>query len=153
MIDSRFFVVYLGVFGSLGIGAGMIGFLSVQWAESVYLISASGDLAQQLGPIFSGFVVLQNSILIQFFAIHMTLLLGLLFGGQKNRGQDGALVGGLGGLIGYLSFFIPAVGLLLVAPTESQLFQISSILLLVAGSFVISGLTGAVGGFIGAEAN
>lgn len=96
--------------------------------------------------------MLQNSIFIQFFAIHTTFLLGLLFGGQKHRGRNGALVGGLGGLIGYLSFFIPAVGLLLVAPTESQFFQISSILLLVAGSFVLSGLTGAIGGFVGAEA-
>ncbi len=151
MIDARFLGVYVGVFGTLGTGAGVVGFLSVRWAESVYLVAAGGDMVQTLGPVFSGFVVFQTSVFLQFLALVLAFVFGFVFGSREYGGRAGALVGGAGGLVGYVPFVLPAIGLLLVAPTASQVFPPSSLLPVVAGSFLLSGLTGAVGGFVGAE--
>lgn len=150
-LDTRFLGVYVGIFGTLGVAFGLVGLLSVRWAESVYVVSAGGDIVQTLGPIFSGFVVFQNSVFLQFFALVLAFVFGFIFGSREYAARVGALVGGTGGLVGYVSLLVPSMGLLLVAPSQSQVFALSSILLVAVGSFLFSGIAGAAGGYIGAK--
>lgn len=149
-MNSRLIGAYVGIFATLGVAFGLLGYLSVQWAESVYIASADGDMVETLGPIFAGFVVFQNSAILQFLALVLVFVFGFIVGSREYSGRDGALAGGIGGLVGYVSLTVSAMGLLLIAPSESQVFAVSSILPVVGVAFLLSGVAGAIGGYIGA---
>jgi hypothetical protein len=148
-LDSRLLAAYAGIFGTLGIVFGAVGFLSVRWAESVYIATASGDAARTLGPIFAGLVTFQNGVLVQFLAPLLAFVFGFVFGSREFSAGDAVLVGGGGGVVGYVSLAVPALGLTLLAPAESQVFPPTSILLVLLGAWLLSGVAGAVGGYVG----
>jgi hypothetical protein len=150
-LDSRLLGVYAAIFGTLGVAFGLIGFLSVQWAESVYITSASGDAVRTLGPVFAGFAALQTSVLLQFLSVVLVFVFGFVFGSRQFSPRDGALIGGAGGVVGYVSLTIPGLGLLLLAPSRAQVFPLSSILLLLVGSLVVSAVAGTAGGYVGVQ--
>jgi hypothetical protein len=148
-LDSRLLAAYAGVFGTLGIVFGLVGFLSVQWAESVYIASASGEAARTLGPIFAGLVTFQNGVLVQFLAPLLAFVFGFVFGSREFSAGDGLLVGGVGGGVGYVSLAVPAIGITLLAPSQSQVFPPASMLPVVLGAWLLSVVAGAVGGYVG----
>jgi hypothetical protein len=150
-LDSRLLAAYVGIFGTVGAVFGLVGFLSVQWAESVYIASASGEAVRTYGPIFAGLVTFQHSALVQLLAPVLTLVFGFVFGSREFAARDGALVGGVGGVVGYVSLTVPALALTLLAPSASQVFPPASMLPVVAGSLVLSVVAGAVGGSVGVE--
>lgn len=152
-VDSRVFGLYAGIFGVIGIAFGLTGFLSIRWAESVYISAASGDIVQTLGPVFAGVIVLQNTIVLQFLSLVLVLVFGFLFGSEQLARESGALVGGVGGLVGHLSLTIPSVLLVIVAPSEAQAFAPPSMLTLAISTLILAGIAGAVSGYVGSAAS
>lgn len=152
-LDSRHLGVYAAIFGTLGVAFGLVGFLSVRWAEAVYITSASGDAVRTLGPVFAGFAALQTGVLLQFLAVVLVFVFGFVFGSREFSPRDGALIGGAGGVVGYVSLMAPALGLLLVAPSGAQLFPLSSILVVIVGTLVVSAVAGTAGGYVGVQAS
>jgi hypothetical protein len=150
-LDSRVLAAYVGIFATLGTVFGLVGFLSVRWAETVYIASASGGAAGRLGPIFAGLVTFQNSVLLQFLAPLLTFVFGFVFGSREFSVGGGALLGATGGAVGYVALMLPALALSVLAPSGSQVFPLPSILPLVAAALVLSGVAGAVGGYLGAR--
>jgi hypothetical protein len=148
-LDSRLLAAYAGIFGTVGTALGLVGFLSVRWAESVYVASASGEAARTLGPIFAGLVTFQNGVLVQFLALVLAFVFGFVFGSREFSAGDGVLVGGVGGAVGYVTLAVPAIGITLLAPSQSQTFPPTSMLLVVLGAWLLSGTAGAVGGYVG----
>jgi hypothetical protein len=150
-IDARTLAMYPVIFGPLGIVFGLVGFISIRWAEAVYISAAAGEIVQTLGPVFAGTVVLQNTIMIHFLSLALVLVFSFQFGTQQLTTTDGAAVGGLGGIIGHASLLVPSIPLLIVAPAESQVFTLPSMLPLAISALVMAGLIGAISGYFGAK--
>lgn len=150
-IDSRTLAMYPVIFGPLGIGFGLVGFISIRWAETVYISAATGEIVQTLGPVFAGAVVFQNMILIHFLSLALILVFSFQFGAQQLTTTDGAAVGGLGGIVGHASLLVPSLPLLIAAPAESQVFTLPSMLPLAISALVMAGFIGAVSGYFGAK--
>lgn len=150
-IDSRTLAMYPAIFGPLGIVFGLIGFISIRWAETVYISAAAGGIVQTLGPVFSSVVVLQNTIMIHFLSLALILVFSFQFGSRQLTDKDGAVVGGLGGIVGHASLLVPSIPLLIAAPAESQVFTLPSMLPLAISALVMAGLVGAISGYFGAK--
>lgn len=138
----------VGVFATVGVALGVVGFVAVDWARTQFVTGASGSDPATFGPVFVALVAFQTTVTLFFIGPALAAALGLLSGSRFTDRQRAGVVGAAGALVGF--FVMTGLGLLgLSVPSGAgteQTYALGGAL----GPLLLSGVaTAASGGVAG----
>lgn len=144
---SDHLVVTIGVFGTVGLALGVIGFLAAGVAQARF-VDAAGGSAEQFGPVFLNVVHFGVLVTAMFVAPVLAGALSTFSGANIHDRGRSVGVGAAGSLVGYLLLVPLAVTLTNFGAPDAAAPLVGNWSLL-GGGAVATAFVGAVGGLLG----
>lgn len=149
----------VGVFAVVGVGLGFTGFFPMEYIVDQFSATDGGEFAQAIGQLFIGVVFLQSVMMAMFTGPTIGGLTGIMSGLSLNDRASAAVVGGVGGFLGFyimvlVSIFVMSLALPSTTGTGGetgvqQSTDLGQIITPVVKSGLPTGIVGAITGALG----
>ncbi|MFB6129490.1 MAG: hypothetical protein ABEJ28_01555, partial [Salinigranum sp.] len=141
-------------FAAVGVGFGIAGYTAMRWAQVQFVSAAGGADPGRFGPVLLAVVYFATTVSFMVAGPLLAGILGAMAGSQFRAPTDGALVGGGGGLAGYVALIVLGLGAtsLFGGPGTEQLYTFGSAVGPLALAAVATAVVGAGAGALGAWA-
>ncbi|WP_049972805.1 hypothetical protein [Haladaptatus cibarius] len=147
----------IAVFGVVGIGIGLTGFISVGWMQGTFTNPEQGEIANSFGQLFVGLILLQSIILAFFTGPTIATVTGLISGLSTADGKQAAVVNGVGSFVGFYVMVVVAVVVMSLAydggsssgGSSESLFDLGNTLTTALKVGIPTGAVGVIAGYLG----
>lgn len=147
---TRALGLLVAVFAAVGLALGVVGFLTLSWAQTRFVVTAGGASPSQFGPVFVGLVFFQTVGTHLALGPVLSVLLGTLAGSRFPETGRAAAVAGAGTALGSLLMAVLALAVTGLAGV-AQGVGFGTALVPIVATAVVGGGAGAAGGAVGAS--
>jgi hypothetical protein len=139
---SRVVALVLAVFAAVGLALGLVGYLTLSWAQARFVVAAGGASPGEFGPVFVGLVSFQTAATQMALAPVLSVLVGALGGSRFREVRRAAAVTGGATALGCLLMALLGLGVTGLAGAQ-QAVGLGDALVPLAATAVVGGGVGA----------
>jgi len=148
-------VFVVSVYVVAGVAFGLVGLVSMLWAQAQFVAEAGGSSPGEFGPVLLAVVYFQTTVAFLIAAPLLGAATGAMAGSRFRSGREAAAVGGGGGALGCVIMLLLSIGgaSLVSGAGTGQLYAIGAAVVPALVATAAAGVTGGVGGLLGSLAS